>query len=97
VEVERVMTDNGSPYISTIHAATCRELGIRHLRTQPYRSQTNGKAERFIQTMLREGPTDASMTYRQNEPASPLDRATTTGTSHSSLGHRPAGGSHNEL
>ena len=54
VEVERVMTDNGSPYVSTVHAATCRELGIRHLRTRPYRPQTNGKAERFIQTMLRE-------------------------------------------
>ena len=54
ISVERVMTDNGSPYISTIHAATCRELGLRHLRTRPYRPQTNGKAERFIQTMLRE-------------------------------------------
>jgi transposase len=44
VKVERVMTDNGSPYVSTVHAATCRELGIRHLRTRPYRPQTNGKA-----------------------------------------------------
>ena len=52
VEVERVMTDNGSPYVSTVHAATCRELGIRHLRTRPYRPQTNGKAERFIRTLL---------------------------------------------
>ena len=50
--VERVMTDNGSPYISTIHAIACRALGIRHLRTRPYRPQTNGKAERFIRTML---------------------------------------------
>ena len=42
------MTDNGSPYISTIHAATCQELGLRqHLRTRPYRPQTNGKAERL--------------------------------------------------
>ena len=48
------MTDNGSPYVSIAHAATCRELGIRHIRTQPYRPRTNGKAERFIQTMLRE-------------------------------------------
>ncbi|MDX6635795.1 MAG: hypothetical protein QOF06_1998, partial [Solirubrobacterales bacterium] len=48
------MTDNGSAYRSVIHAQTCQELGIRHLRTRPYRPQTNGKAERFIQTMLRE-------------------------------------------
>jgi transposase InsO family protein len=53
VAVERVMTDNGSPYVSVVHAAACRELGIRHLRTRPYRPRTNGKAERFIQTMLR--------------------------------------------
>jgi transposase InsO family protein len=43
VKVERVMTDNGSPYVSAVHAAACRELGIRHLRTRPYRPQTNGK------------------------------------------------------
>ncbi|HWC07849.1 MAG TPA: leucine zipper domain-containing protein [Solirubrobacterales bacterium] len=54
VRVERVMTDNGSPYRSVVHARACRELGIRHLRTRPYRPRTNGKAERFIQTMLRE-------------------------------------------
>jgi len=52
ITVERVITDNGSAYISTIHALTCRTLGIRHLRTRPYRPQTNGKAERFIRTML---------------------------------------------
>jgi transposase InsO family protein/transposase len=52
VSVERVMTDNGSPYISTIHALACRTLGIRHLRTRPRRPQTNGKAERLIRTML---------------------------------------------
>jgi transposase InsO family protein len=54
VHIHRVMTDNGSPYRSTVHARACRELGLRHLRTRPYRPQTNGKAERFIQTMLRE-------------------------------------------
>ncbi len=43
---------NGSAYISTIHAIACRALRIRHLRTRPYRPQTNGKAERFIRTML---------------------------------------------
>jgi transposase InsO family protein len=54
ITVRRVMTDNGSPYRSHAHAIACRELGIRHLRTRPYRPQTNGKAERFIQTLLRE-------------------------------------------
>jgi transposase InsO family protein len=52
IRVERVLTDNGSPYVSTIHALACRILGIKHLRTRPYRPQTNGKAERFIRTML---------------------------------------------
>jgi transposase InsO family protein len=52
ITVERVMTDNGSPYISAIHAIACRALHIRHLRTRPRRPQTNGKAERFIRTML---------------------------------------------
>jgi transposase InsO family protein len=50
--VERVMTDNGSAYISTAHAIACRALHIKHLRTRPRRPQTNGKAERFIRTML---------------------------------------------
>ena len=52
ITVERVMTDNGSAYRSAVHAIACRALGIRHLRTRPYRPQTNGKAERFIRTML---------------------------------------------
>jgi transposase InsO family protein len=50
--VEQLMTDNGSAYRSTVHAIACRALGIRHLRTRPYRPQTNGKAERFIRTLL---------------------------------------------
>jgi transposase InsO family protein len=54
VSVQRVMTDNGSPYVSRVHAAACRELHLRHLRTRPYRPRTNGKAERFIQTLQRE-------------------------------------------
>jgi transposase InsO family protein len=53
ITAERVITDNGSAYRSTVHAIACRSLGIRHLRTRPRRPQTNGKAERFIQTMLR--------------------------------------------
>jgi transposase len=52
ITVERVLTDNGSAYISAAHAIACRLLGIRHLRTRPYRPQTNGKAERFIRTLL---------------------------------------------
>lgn len=52
VRVQRVMTDNGSAYRSTMHSLACRRLGIRHLRTRPYRPRTNGKAERFIRTML---------------------------------------------
>jgi len=54
IEVQRLMTDNGPAYRSIAHAAACRELSIRHLFTQPYRPRTNGKAERFIQTLLRE-------------------------------------------
>ena len=52
IHVERVMTDNGSAYRSTLHALACRALGLRHLRTRPYRPRTNGKAERFIRTLL---------------------------------------------
>jgi transposase InsO family protein len=52
VRVERVLTDNGSAYRSAVHAIACRTLNVRHLRTRPYRPQTNGKAERFIRTML---------------------------------------------
>jgi len=52
ITVERVLTDNGSAYMSAVHALACRALGIRHTRTRPYRPQTNGKAERFIRTLL---------------------------------------------
>jgi transposase InsO family protein len=52
IRIERLLTDNGSAYVSAIHARACRALGIRHLRTRPYRPQTNGKAERFIRTLL---------------------------------------------
>jgi transposase InsO family protein len=50
--VSELLTDNGSAYRSTVHAIACRAIGIRHLRTRPYRPQTNGKAERFIKTMI---------------------------------------------
>jgi transposase InsO family protein len=52
IRVERLMTDNGNAYRSAIHALACKALGIKHLRTRPYRPRTNGKAERFIRTML---------------------------------------------
>jgi transposase InsO family protein len=52
IRVERLMTDNGNAYRATIHALACKTLGIKHLRTRPYRPRTNGKAERFIRTML---------------------------------------------
>jgi transposase InsO family protein len=52
ITIERLLTDNGSAYVSALHALACRRLGIRHLRTRPFRPQTNGKAERFIRTLL---------------------------------------------
>ena len=54
VRAERVMTDNGAAYVARPFAAACAELRLRHLRTRPYTPRTNGKAERFIQTLLRE-------------------------------------------
>jgi transposase InsO family protein len=54
VHVERVMTDNGSAYVSSGHRIACTRLGIRHLRTRAYRPRTNGKAERFIQTLTQD-------------------------------------------
>ena len=52
ITVKQLLTDNGGAYRSTIHKIACRTLKIRHLRTQPYRPQTNGKAERFIRTLI---------------------------------------------
>jgi len=54
VKIRAVMTDNGSCYVAHAHRAALRELGLRHLRIRPYRPRTNGKAERFIQTLLNE-------------------------------------------
>lgn len=54
VTVTRVMTDNGSCYKSKAFTRACRDLGLKHIRTKPYTPRTNGKAERFIQTALRE-------------------------------------------
>jgi transposase InsO family protein len=54
IRIERVMTDNGSCYRSKTFRAACKRLGLRQIFTKPYTPQTNGKAERFIQTALRE-------------------------------------------
>jgi transposase InsO family protein len=93
ISVERVMTDNGSPYVSKVHALACRELGLRHLRTRPYRPRTNGKAERFIQTLLREWAyVRLYGTSAERIDALPLwlERYNWR-RPHGSLGHRPPG------
>jgi transposase InsO family protein len=93
IAVKRLMTDNGSPYVSRAHAIACRALGIRHLRTRPYRPRTNGKAERFIQTMLREwayGRVYANSVERTAALRPWLDRYNWR-RPHGSLGHRPPG------
>jgi transposase InsO family protein len=54
IRVHRVMTDNGSAYVSHVFAELCRNRALRHIRTKPYTPRTNGKAERLIQTLLRE-------------------------------------------
>ena len=91
ITVERVMTDNGSAYRSTIHAFACRTMGIRHLRTRPYRPQTNGKAERFIRTLL--GGWAYGALYRNStERAAALDGWLdyyNHQRRHSALGHKP--------
>lgn len=91
ITVERLMTDNGSAYRSTSHALAYRARGIRHIRTRPYRPQTNGKAERFIRTMLRE------WAYAAVYGSSPERAAALSGwlerynyrRRHGALGHRP--------
>ena len=52
IQVRKLMTDNGPAYISIIHKLACTTLGLKHARTRPYRPRTNGKAERFIRTLL---------------------------------------------
>ena len=91
IAVEQVMSDNGSCYVSTVHAATCRELGLKHIRTQPYRPRTNGKAERFIQTLQNRwayGAIYGSSAERQAALPGWLTYYNFT-RRHSSLGHKP--------
>jgi transposase InsO family protein len=91
VTVERVLSDNGSCYRSTVHAEACAELGMRHLFTRPYRPRTNGKAERFIQTMTNRwayGAIYGSSAERTAALPGWLDHYNFT-RGHGSLGHRP--------
>ena len=73
ITVRRVMTDNGSGYVSRAFRNACVELGLKHIRTRPYTPRTNGKAERFIQTALREWAYAASY-GSSDERASELPR-----------------------
>jgi transposase InsO family protein len=99
ITVERLITDNGSAYRSAIHAIACRALGIRHLRTRPYRPQTNGKAERFIRTLL------GSWAYGAIYRSSAERNAALTGwldwyntrRPHGALNHKPPTARLNEL
>ena len=86
VQVVRVMTDNGSCYRSKDFRDTCRGLSLRHLRTRPYTPRTNGKAERFIQTALRE------WAYAQAYPNSDRRAAALPTWLHRYNWHRPHSG-----
>jgi len=83
ITVERLLTDNGSAYRSTIHAIACRALRIKHLRTRPYRPQTNGKAERFIRTMLGGWAYERSTATARSAPQPyPAGSSSITGVDH---------------
>ena len=86
VTVARVMTDNGACYKSFAFRDACAELGLRHIRTKPYTPKTNGKAERFIQTALRE------WAYAQAYPTSDRRAAELPFWLHRYNWHRPHGG-----
>jgi transposase len=91
ITVERVLTDNGSAYRATIHALACKALGIRHLRTRPRRPQTNGKAERFIRTLLT-GWAYGAIYATSSERTAALDGWLwhyNHRRQHSALGHQP--------
>ena len=91
IRVERILTDNGSAYRSTIHALACRAHGIKHRRTRPYRPQTNGKAERFIRTLLN-GWAYSAIYRTSHERTNALDGWLwhyNHQRRHSALGHQP--------
>ncbi len=91
IAVKGLMTDNGPAYCSAAHSLACRAMGIKHIRTRAYRPQTNGKAERFIRTMLSE------WAYAAVYGSSPERAAALSGwvdrynfkRRHGALGHRP--------
>ena len=70
IRIERVMTDNGSCYRSKTFQAACKRLGLRQIFTRPYTPKTNGKAERFIQTALREWA--YARAYQNSDQRSPI-------------------------
>jgi transposase InsO family protein len=91
ITVERLLTDNGMAYRSTVHALACRALKIKHLRTRPYRPQTNGKAERFIRTMI-DGWAYAAVYRNSSERTAALAgwlEHYNFRRRHSALGHKP--------
>jgi len=91
IRVERVLTDNGSAYVSARHALACRRLRIKHIRTRPYRPQTNGKAERFIRTLLA-GWAYGAIYRSSNERTAALDGWLwhyNHRRRHSAIGHQP--------
>jgi transposase InsO family protein len=91
ITVERVLSDNGACYRSEVHARACAELRMRHLFTRPYRPQTNGKAERFIQTLTNRwayGAIYGSSAERTAALPGWLDHYNFR-RRHGSLGHRP--------
>jgi transposase InsO family protein len=80
VKVERVMTDNGSSFRSHRYAKALQRLKIKHLRTRPYTPRTNGKAERFVQTSLREWAYARAYSALKNAPPNcPSGRTATIG------------------
>jgi transposase InsO family protein len=93
IRVQSVMTDNGPGYVSAIHASACRDLGLRHLRTRPYRPRTNGKAERFIRTLLEEWAWVRLYANSQERATSlsPWLERYNFKRPHGALGHKPPG------
>ena len=92
ITVQAVLTDNGSAYISAVHAVCCRALGVRHLRTRPYRPQTNGKAERFIRTILEGWAYSGAIYTSSAQRTAALDGWLwhyNHHRRHSALGHKP--------
>jgi transposase InsO family protein len=99
VTPERVLSDNGACYRSHAHAVACRELGLRHKFTRPYRPRTNGKAERFIKTLTHRwayGAIYGSSTERTRALPGWLTHYNFT-RRHGALGHRPPAARLNEL